>query len=63
MDPQAITFLDERASEEERDVTVGHSARNRLLVVVHTERKGEVLRVISARKATPKERKTYEEGI
>lgn len=63
MDPQAITFVDEGAREEERDITVGHSARNRLLVVVHAEREGEVLRIISARKATPKERKAYEEGI
>jgi uncharacterized DUF497 family protein len=38
---------------------VGNSYRNRLLVVVHTER-GNKIRIISARKATNKERKQYE---
>lgn len=63
MDPLAITFVDRAVSREERGVSVGHSARNRLLLVVHTERGAGVLRVISARRATPKERKTYEEGV
>ena len=35
------------------------SNKNRLLVVVHTER-GDKIRIISARKATKKERKQYE---
>jgi len=35
------------------------SNKNRLLVVVHTER-GDNIRIISARKATKKERKNYE---
>jgi uncharacterized DUF497 family protein len=63
MDPTAVTFFDEGEYEEEREITIGHSARHRLLVVVHTEHKGDMVRVISARKATPKERRTYEEGI
>jgi uncharacterized protein len=63
MDPAAVTFFDEGQYEEEREITFGHSARHRLLVVVHTERKGDVVRVISARKATRKETHTYETGI
>ena len=46
---------------EERLVIIGCSEKQRLLVVVHTER-GNVIRIVSARKATPHERKTYEEG-
>lgn len=63
MDPAAITFFDEGEHEEEREITIGHSVRHRLLVVVRTERKGDAVRVISARKATRKERHTYEAGI
>ena len=44
---------------EERWITIGRSEKQRLLVVVHTE-KGDVIRIISARKATSYERKTYE---
>ena len=44
---------------EERLVTIGHSEKQRLLVVVYTER-GDVIRIISARKATSYERRTYE---
>ncbi|MYB64910.1 BrnT family toxin [Candidatus Poribacteria bacterium] len=44
---------------EERLVTIGYSEKQRLLVVVHTERDDEI-RIISSRKATSYERKTYE---
>jgi uncharacterized protein len=61
-DPLAITFSDPDHSEgEDRFLTFGHSTEGRLLVVSHTDR-GEVTRVISARRATRKERKLYEEG-
>ncbi|MYA70589.1 BrnT family toxin [Candidatus Poribacteria bacterium] len=46
---------------EERLVTLGCSEQQRLLVVVHTER-GDVIRIISARKATTHERKNYEQS-
>lgn len=46
---------------EERFVTIGYSYRQRMLVVVHAER-GDSIRIISARQATPQERKAYEEG-
>ena len=42
-----------------RMVQIGISHKNRLLVVVHTE-KGDNIRIISARKATNKERNNYE---
>ena len=45
--------------EEERFVVLGLDALGRLLVVVYTWRDDEV-RLISARKATPSERKQYE---
>ena len=44
---------------EKRKVTLGKSAKHHLLVVVHTER-GEHIRIISARKASKKEREQYE---
>ena len=46
---------------EERFITFGVSTSGRLLVVAHTER-GDTIRIISARPATPGERKIYEEG-
>lgn len=59
-DPLAATFADPRHSHDEsRLVTVGYSAHGRLLVVCHVERGGAV-RLISARGATPRERKRHE---
>ena len=56
----SLTIPDPLHSEkEERLVIIGHSDKQRLLVVVHTER-NDVIRIISARKATRYERKTYE---
>lgn len=63
MDPLAVTFADDSVQYEERSITVGHSTRDRLLFVVHSERSVGVVRLISARKATPKESRAYEEGI
>jgi uncharacterized DUF497 family protein len=61
-DPLALTIPDPLHSEEEdRFITLGESPRKRLLVVVATER-GDKIRIISARVATPRERKDYEEG-
>jgi uncharacterized DUF497 family protein len=59
-DPFAITIPDELHSEEEaRSNTLGRSLLDKVLLVVHTERK-ERIRIISARKATPTERFQYE---
>ena len=61
-DPFAATFADlEHSSLEERFVTFGYSSGGILLAVVHVER-GEITRIISARNATPRERRLYEEG-
>ncbi len=61
-DPLSLTIDDPLHSrEEDRFVTIGEMANRDLLVVVHTER-GDSIRIISARKATPPERRTYEEG-
>jgi len=61
-DPMALTIEDETAESEERFVSVGGDALNRVVVVVYTYR-GEDIRLISARRATRRERKAYEEGI
>lgn len=59
-DPLSATFQDPDSSgTEERLVTIGHSSRQRFLVVVHTEQ-GETIRIISARLATAHERKRHE---
>ena len=62
-DPLAITFDDPHHSDDEdRYITFGHSEDGRLLIVSHCER-GEKTRIISTRRATPKERRFYERGI
>jgi uncharacterized DUF497 family protein len=59
-DPLSASFPDPDSSRtEERLITVGHSSRQRLLVVVHMEQ-GETIRIISARLATAHERKRHE---
>jgi uncharacterized DUF497 family protein len=59
-DPLAFIFDDEEHSAEEyREIIIGHSKRDRLLVVAFTER-DDVIRIISARKANRKEREGYE---
>lgn len=61
-DPLAVTGADPDNSEgEERLITFGMSSKGRLLVVSQTER-GEAIRIISARRATRRERQIYEEG-
>jgi hypothetical protein len=57
-DGSALT-LEDRHPDEDRFVTVGMDAMGRILVVVYTWR-GESVRLISARKATRRERKQYE---
>jgi uncharacterized DUF497 family protein len=60
-DPLAATLEDPDHSDgESRFITVGHSSRGRLLVVCHADR-GAAIRLISARRATPQERKRHEE--
>ncbi len=60
-DEMALT-IEDHDEFEERYVTLGADAFSRILVVVFTYLKDDLIRVISARKATTKERKWYEEG-
>jgi len=61
-DPFGRIVDDPRHSiEEARLVLLAQSGRERLLVAMFTER-GERIRVISARRATPTERRQYEEA-
>ena len=61
-DPFLLTFPDVDSSEvEERFVNIGLSSRDRVLVLIHTERQGRI-RIISCRKARATERRHYEEG-
>jgi len=61
-DTLSLAIYDPLHSEEEdRFVLLGNSYKDRLLVVVHTVR-GDNIRLISARKASKKERKQYEEN-
>ena len=61
-DPQAITREDVTSMAEHRFVTIGVDYVGRVVVVVYVHR-GEILRLISARPATRKERAQYAEGI
>jgi uncharacterized DUF497 family protein len=58
-DPLALSIEDIDAAGERRFVTIGLGSAGKVLVVVYTERDGEH-RLISARRATKKERKNYE---
>ena len=60
-DDRALTVRDDDAAEH-RFVSLGMDAPGRLLVVVFTWRGGNVVRLISARKATRRERVQYEAG-
>lgn len=63
-DDYAIQFFDSENSEsEERFLMLGLSHHSGILLVCHCEREsGEVIRIISARKATARERKHYKGG-
>jgi uncharacterized DUF497 family protein len=52
-DERAVTIPDERAKDEERMITLGMDTQGRVSVVVYTWR-GDRIRLISARKATPR---------
>jgi len=61
-DPLAMTYPDpDHSEDEDRFLTFGYSSEGHLLVVSHADR-GDRTRIISARRATPRERKIYEEG-
>ncbi|MEK6764387.1 MAG: BrnT family toxin [Nitrospirota bacterium] len=62
-DARAFTFDDPDHSEDERrEITIGVSTRGRVLFLSHCDRDGRI-RIISARRATPNERKQYAKGL
>lgn len=63
-DPLAWFQLDEQHSQdEERLLLLGRSSANRLLAVLFTDRGADLIRLISARPATPHERRKYEKDF
>jgi len=66
-DPFLISFPDEEHSgSEERYISIGISSARDILLIIHTERgmaeEALIIRIISCRKATTSERRTYEES-
>ncbi len=61
-DPLALTVEDDSAEGEHRFVTIGMNLLGSLMVVIHTPRQ-DGARIISVRKADPKERRNYEKSI
>jgi uncharacterized DUF497 family protein len=59
-DPLAAMLED--ALDPERAILVGESEKGRVLLVVFIEQSQDMIRIISARRATSHERKRYEEG-
>ena len=63
-DENAVEFFDpDHSKDEDRFILLGVSARLRVLVVCHCQRKGNSIRVISARKADKQEEKDYWERL
>jgi uncharacterized protein len=59
-DPFALSMPDDEHSEtEERWLLLGKNLNERLLLIVHTLRHDDIIRIISARKATVNEATTY----
>ncbi len=60
-DPLSLTIIDplHSSGREKRFITIGASYQGMLIIVIHCDR-GENIRIISARRATRRERKTYE---
>ena len=62
-DPLLATMPDpDHSEDEQRYITIGQSVKGRILTISYTERQNRT-RIISCRKATSREKKTYEEGI
>lgn len=59
LDQLALPLQD--AAAPDRLILIGESSLNRILLVVFAEKIGAIIRIISARRATRRERKAYEE--
>ena len=55
-----LIFDPDHSETEDRFILLGLSARFRLLIVCHCYREGEVIRIISARRANKSEQRQYE---
>jgi uncharacterized DUF497 family protein len=55
--------LEDREHQEPRFIVLGYSKKLNLLVVVYAYLESDVIRIISARRATRKERENYEKRI
>ena len=65
-DPCAVSMQDRTVQGEERWQTIGLVGGVVALLIAHTydeEDGDEVIRIVSARKATPRERRVYEENL
>jgi len=61
-DPLAALFFDgDHSTEEKREIIIGHSSRQRLLVVGFTERETDLIRIITARRADSAERRKHQD--
>lgn len=62
-DPLALIFDDHVHSDyEHREIIIGHSLLNHLILVCFTERNDQFIRIFSARRATKHEQKDYEKN-
>jgi hypothetical protein len=62
-DPRLLLAHDaEHSHDEERTIAIGHSEKLRVLFFVHIEAERDVIRIISARRATKPEERVYEAG-
>ncbi len=63
MESDVQLLLEDSDHNEQRFIALGYSKKLNLLVVVYAYREMDVIRIISARKATRKERENYEKRI
>lgn len=56
-----VVFDKEHSNDEERFYLLGISNKERILLVVHCYKEGDIIRIISARKATAREKEQYKE--
>ena len=62
-DPLALTYPDpDHSDDERRSITIGLSARRRILFLAHADRGADQIRIISARQTTRTETHAYEES-
>ena len=58
----SLAMILEEPRYPDRSILIGSSKRRRLILTVFVERDAAVIRIVSARRATVRERRKYEEG-